>query len=40
MWWNDDAKAAVRRKEVLGVGEDEAKEREILKVVYIRAKRR
>ena len=27
LWWNDDAKSAVRRKEVLAVSNEEAKER-------------
>ena len=49
VWWNDEVKAAVRRKEVLAASNEEAKEDvwkltekkgERLKGVYIRAKRK
>ena len=49
VWWNDEIKAAVRRKEVLAARIDEAKERYMeayrekkrrLKGVYIRAKKK
>ena len=36
VWWNDEVKAAVRRKEVLAPNDEEAKER----CTYIRAMRK
>ena len=48
VWWNDEIKAAVRKKEVLAASNEEEKDiwknivkrREKLKGVYIRSKRK
>ena len=37
VWWNDQVKAVVKRKEVLGVRDEEARER--LKGVFIKVRR-